>query len=104
MITISYRDDLLKDLQDPIEAAEYLNAALEDGSEEMFLMALRDVAEARGKVKLTEPFVSNHEEMDKVLSERNTPKLNELLKSMGLKLAVEVEVPLVPIAKDCERY
>ncbi len=104
MITTSYQEGLLKDLQDPIEAAEYLNAALEDGSEEIFLMALRDVAETKGKVKLTEPFTSNHEDMDKLLSEKNTPKLNELLKSMGLKLAVEVEVPLVPIVKDCERY
>jgi len=93
-LTKNYRNDLLKDLQDPMEAAEYLNAALEDGSEEMFLMALRDVAEARGKVKLTEPFASNHEDMDLFLSEKNTPQLNELLKSMGLKLAIEVEVPL----------
>jgi DNA-binding phage protein len=94
MITKSYHDDLLKNLQDPIEAAAYLNAALEDGSEEMFLMALRDVAEARGKVKLTKQFASNHEDIDRLLSEKNTPKLNELLKNMGLKLAVEVEVPL----------
>ncbi|HEX9971849.1 MAG TPA: transcriptional regulator [bacterium] len=94
MNTKSYRDELLKDLQDPFEAAEYLNAALEDNSEEMFLMALRDVAEARGMVKLTEQFTSNHEDIDTILSEKNTPKLYELLKRMGLKLAVEVEVPL----------
>lgn len=50
MITTSYRDDLLKDLQYPIEAAEYFNAALENSSEGMFLMALRDVAEARGMI------------------------------------------------------
>ena len=94
MITKSYRDDLLKNLEEPIEAVEYLNAALEDGSEEMFLIALRDVAEARGKVKLTDQFASNHEDVDKPLSKKNTPKLNELLKRMGIKLAVEVEVPL----------
>lgn len=94
MNTKSYRDELLKDLQDPFEAAEYLNAALEDDSEEMFLMALRDVAEARGMAKLTEQFTSNHDDIDTILSEKNTPKLHELLKSMGLKLAVEVEVPL----------
>ena len=93
-LTKSYRDDLLKDLQDPIEAAQYLNAALQDDSEEMFLMALRDVAEARGKIKLTEHFAANHEDIDALLSEKNTPKLHELLKSMGLKLVVEVEVPL----------
>lgn len=93
-LTKSYRDDLLKDLQNPSEAAQYLNAALEDGSEEMFLMALRDVAEARGKVNLTDPFASNHGDMDALLSEKNTSRLNEFLKNIGLKLAVEIEVPL----------
>jgi len=93
-LTNSYRENLLKDLQNPIEAAQYLNAALEDGSEEMFLMALRDVAESRGMVELTEPFAANHENTNALLFEKNAPKLNELLKSMGLKLSVEVEAPL----------
>jgi len=44
--TTSFRDELLADLADPQEAASYLNAALEE-SEEMFLVALRDVAEAK---------------------------------------------------------
>jgi hypothetical protein len=44
--TTAFRDDLLADLADPQEAAYYLNAALED-SEEMFLVALRDVAAAK---------------------------------------------------------
>ena len=42
----SYRDDLLKALTDPVEASEYLNAALEDGNLEVFLLALRDVVDA----------------------------------------------------------
>ena len=40
-ITEKYTDNLKKDLLDPVEAAEYLNAALEDGSQEVFLMALK---------------------------------------------------------------
>ena len=43
----SYRAELLKQLKDPIEAAEYLNACMSD-SEEVFLLALRDVVEASG--------------------------------------------------------
>ena len=39
-LTEKYEDNLKKDLIDPVEAAEYLNAALEDGSQEVFLMAL----------------------------------------------------------------
>jgi len=42
---------LLKDLTDPQEAAAYLNAALEEGSAELFLIALRHIAEARNLKK-----------------------------------------------------
>ena len=44
--TKSYRETVLQALQNPTEAAEYLNAALED-SDEMALVALRDIAKAR---------------------------------------------------------
>jgi len=47
----SYHDELLKDLTDPQEAAAYLNAALEEGSVELFLIALRNIAEARNLKK-----------------------------------------------------
>jgi DNA-binding phage protein len=40
-----YQKDLIEALKDPAEAAAYLNAALEDGDRETFLLALR-VAEA----------------------------------------------------------
>ena len=45
--TTSYRNLLRENLQDPEYAAEYLNAAIEDGDEKVFLLALRDVADAR---------------------------------------------------------
>jgi DNA-binding phage protein len=44
--TSDFREELLKDLRDPQEAAHYVIAALED-SEQMALVALRDVAETR---------------------------------------------------------
>ena len=44
--TRSYKEDLLKALTNPIEAKEYLNAALEDEDPEVFLLALKDVVEA----------------------------------------------------------
>src|ERR1035437_7284510 len=48
-----FREDLLVDLADPQEAAHYLNAALED-SEQMALVALRDIAEARQMSRVAE--------------------------------------------------
>ena len=43
----SYRESLLESLKNPDEAAEYLNACLEDDDARVFLLALRDVADAR---------------------------------------------------------
>ena len=45
----NYHDEPLKQLKNPAEAAEYLNACYQD-SEEVFLAALRNVVEARGGV------------------------------------------------------
>ena len=42
----SYQADLHKALKSPVEAAEYMKAALEEGDPEVFLVALRDVAAA----------------------------------------------------------
>ena len=44
----SYAKERIRELKDPMEAAEYLSSALEDGNMEVFLLALKDVAEALG--------------------------------------------------------
>lgn len=63
-----YRDDLLADLRDPGEAALYLQAAMED-SEAMFLVALRDVAEARQMAKVAKLVGIAH----KILTPKGSP-------------------------------
>jgi probable addiction module antidote protein len=93
--SISYRNGLLKDLKDPGEAAAYLNAALEDGSQDMFMLALRDVADAVGISDLAKKLGLNRENMYRILSDEGNPQLGSLsilLESMGLKLAVEVKI------------
>jgi len=47
----AYQQDLIEALKNPEEAAAYLNAALEEGDKETFLLALRNVAEANGEPK-----------------------------------------------------
>jgi hypothetical protein len=47
---MSYRADLLVDLESPDYCAEYLQAAIAD-SLEAFLVALRDVAQAQRTVR-----------------------------------------------------
>ena len=93
-VTEKYENNLKEDLLDPIEAAEYLNAALEDGSQEVFLMALKDVANAKGISEIARETKLNRENLYRILSTQGNPKLkslNSVLHSVGLKLSVEVE-------------
>ena len=92
-ITEKYENNLKEDLLDPVEAAEYLNAALEDGSQEAFLMALKDVANAKGISEIARETKLNRENLYRILSTQGNPKLkslNSVLHSVGLKLSVEV--------------
>jgi len=93
-VTEKYENNLKEDLLDPVEAAEYLNAALEDGSLKVFLMALKDVANAKGISEIARETKLNRENLYRILSTQGNPKLkslNSVLHSVGLKLSVEVE-------------
>jgi probable addiction module antidote protein len=90
--TVNYLDGLRERLLDPEEAAAYLDAALEDGDQEVFLLALRDVAEARGLTVVAQQSNLNRENLYRMLSREGNPQLsslNALLKSMGLRLTIE---------------
>lgn len=89
-----YQDELIEALQDSQEAQAYLNAALEDGNSEVFLLALRDVAEARlgGVRQLANQTQLNRESLYRMLSEKGNPELsslNAILATLGFRLAVE---------------
>lgn len=89
-----YKPELLKALQDPLEAAEYLNAALEEDMNELFLLALRNVAEAYGMTRLAEDAQLNRESMYRMLSEKGNPQFTSLisiLRQLGLQLSVQVK-------------
>lgn len=90
--TTSYLNLLHENLQDPEFAAEYLNAALEEGDDKVFLLALRDVAEARGIAKLAAESNLNRESTYRMLSEQGNPRLSSLwavLDTLGLRLHFE---------------
>ena len=88
----SYNESLIKALEDPEEAAEYLNAVLEDGGKKLFLVALKQVAEARGgMVKLSHTAKLSRPNLYRILSKTGNPEfgtLANILNSFGLKLAV----------------
>ena len=90
-----YQPELIKSLKSARRAAEYLNAALEEGDPEVFLLALRNVAEAQGGVaRLAEKAGLNRENLYRMLSERGNPELRSvdaILHALGFRLAIELE-------------
>ena len=69
--TTSYETGLHERLKDPSYAMEYLQAALEDdeeGADAVFLLALRDVAQANHMTYIAEATGLNRESLYKMLS------------------------------------
>ena len=95
--TESYREQLLESLKNPDEAAHYLNACLEDEDARVFLLALRDVADARGGIRaLSRDAQLNRESLYRMLSKSGNPSLDSLaavLNACELRLAVQPVAP-----------
>jgi probable addiction module antidote protein len=93
--TLAWKEQLIESLKDPEAAAHYLTACLEDGNPEVFLLALRDVAEARGGMRaLATSAQLNRESLYRMLSPAGNPTLTSLtplLNSLGLRLAIEAK-------------
>ena len=96
-ITSAINDLQIELLQDQQTAAAYLKVALdeyqEDGNTEVFLLALRNVAEARGGIgKLAQKTHLNRQSLYQTLSSRGNPRLDTLgkvLLALGFHLSIE---------------
>jgi probable addiction module antidote protein len=89
-----FREGLIESLRDPIEAAGYINAAIED-SPDMLLVAMRDVAEAYGMAQVAKGANISRESIYRMLSHSGNPTLESftgILGKMGLCLKVEAQV------------
>ena len=79
--------------EDPAYALELLNGILEDGEQGELLITLRQMTKAFGGVQsVAEKANLNPTQLYRTLSEAGNPELRSLsaiLKSMGLRLAVE---------------
>jgi probable addiction module antidote protein len=109
--TSSYKEWLGAKLTDPKRSARYLNAALQD-SPEMFLKALRKVAESRQMTKVAEEAGVTREQLYRITSDNGNPtyySLGGILRALGLAFIVQpiesVSDPLLttgqpPVNKD----
>lgn len=90
----SYHSYLVKSLEDPAEAAAYLDAVLEDGDFDHILLALKNVSEARkGLVTTSGNSDPNWDACYQLISQGDIPGfplIAKLLNSLGLKLSVTV--------------
>lgn len=84
---------------DPQFAAEYLNDLLQDGEPADLLVALRQIAQARGGVRaLAKETELNANQLYRTLSAQGNPELRNLfavLRALGLRLAIQPAVPHV---------
>jgi len=94
----NFQDLLLEQLQDPREAAAYLKAALADEDERVFLLALRDVLEARGGniPELAEQTQLNKQNLYRMLSKNGNPRFASLVTVLN---AIGFEMTINPIKK-----
>lgn len=95
-VTVSrnHEDAMIESLRsDPEFAAAYLDAVLEDGDQEEFLLALRRLSEASGGIQCVAARARlNPTSLYRTLSARGNPELKSmraLLRAMGLRLSVE---------------
>jgi probable addiction module antidote protein len=97
--TSAYRDRLLQRLAIPEEAANYLNAAKDD-SLEVFLEALKDVAQARQMSVVADRAGVKRETIYKAFSKKGNPTLETLdsvLSVLGLQIRIAARARSAPV-------
>jgi len=90
-----YKAGLLKRLEDPNYAAEYLAQVLAEKDSAAFLIALKDVVEAGGGMgKLSRRVGLKRPSLYKILSKNGNPTLEtlqEILRPLGLRVSVALD-------------
>ncbi|MFB8788576.1 MAG: transcriptional regulator [Potamolinea sp.] len=92
----SYQEYLIQSLKDPVEAAAYIEAILEekDPEPELLQLALGNVAEALGELNLSSEQAKIHKEkLNDLLSKHGSDaiySLRDWLNTLGLKLSVVI--------------
>lgn len=86
-----YEDHLMDQLRDPKLASAYLNACLEDGDVDTFLLAVRDVVNAQSSMReIADETGLSRESMYKSLSKTGNPRVKNffnIIQCLGLDIS-----------------
>lgn len=91
-----YHKYLLEKLQDPKLALGYLNEALQDEDQRVFLLALKDVLAAQGgdMTALAEEARLNRQNMYRMLSRKGNPRwdsITSLFNALGYQVKLSIK-------------
>lgn len=90
----SFEDYMVKSMKDPVEAAAYIEAAMELDDPTALLVALRQVAKAHGMAEVARRANVGEKTLFKSLSETGNPTIatvHKVLHAVGLRLSVTPE-------------
>ena len=85
--------DAARYLTDDAAVAEYVNAVLESGDPDLLLLALGDIARARGMAQIAKDTGLGRESLYKALAPGAKPRFDTILKvarALGVKLSAQV--------------
>ncbi|MCP3876661.1 MAG: putative addiction module antidote protein [Desulfobacteraceae bacterium] len=84
--------DTSEHLDSPEMIREYLKAALDEGDTELLMIALGNVAKAKGMTEIAKKTKLNRQSLYKTLSSKGSPKFETILKvlqAFNLRLTIE---------------
>jgi len=91
--TADFHKSVIDYLKDADAAAEYLNAAIEDGDPRVFYIALRDVAEAQGNMsQFAKKCKIPRSSLYNITSKEGKPSIEtiiKIIKCLGLNFKIE---------------
>jgi probable addiction module antidote protein len=80
---VPYEIGLYEDLRDPEAAILYLNEAFKDGDADGILLAMHDVAKARGMTKIADAIKVHRVSLHKMLRKNGNPSFRTFLSLLG---------------------
>ena len=90
--SISYHEQLITALKEPLEAASYIEVVIEEGDPKMLLKALKNVIEAQGEINQSEQVKQSYEKLKQILVVDDEADMREflvfLLEDYGAKVTV----------------